>query len=279
MRRSELISQFERLGVRKGGVLLVHMSYRATRPIEGGPVGLIDALKSALGPDGTLVMPSWTSSDEEPFDPRATPASEDLGAVADIFWRLPGVLRSDHAFAMAALGPDAAVITADPLPLPPHIPESPVGRVHDLDGQVLLLGVEHSENTTLHLAEILAGVPYRVAKHCWVMKDGRAARVEYGENDHCCLRFALAENWLRARGLQSEGRVGHAHARLARSRDIVAVARDHLTCDPLIFLHALDAGCDECDAARASVATNNWSAFIPHGSANSSVTARRRRTT
>src|SRR5688572_10855896 len=42
--------------------LLVHTSFRAVRPIEGGPLGLIEALRAALGSDGTLVLPSWTGN-------------------------------------------------------------------------------------------------------------------------------------------------------------------------------------------------------------------------
>ncbi len=250
----EVAAQLRALGVEEGGTLLVHTSFRAVRPVEGGPRGLIRAIRDALGPRGTLVMPSWTGDDEAVFDPRTTPASPDLGVVADTFWRLRGVARSDHPFALAAAGPLAERVTADPLPLPPHAPESPVGRVHDLDGQVLLLGVGHDADTTLHLAELLGGVPYRVPRHVTVLRGGRPARVEYGENDHCCERFALADGWLRARGLQREGRVGHAAARLARSRDVVAVALEHLARDPLVFLHPADARCEECDAARASAA-------------------------
>lgn len=252
--RAEVTDQLRALGVREGGVLLVHTSFRATRPIEGGPLGLIEALRDAVGPEGTLVMPSWPRDDDEPFDPMITPSSPSLGVVAETFRRLPGVRRSEHFHAFAAVGPKAREITSDPLPLPPHIPESPVGRVHGLDGDVLLIGVGHDADTTLHLAELLAGVPYRVPKHCTVLQDGRPVRVDYGENDHCCLRFALADGWLRARALQAEGRVGHAHARLARARDIVAVAMEHLERDPLLFLHPPGAGCSECDAARSSIA-------------------------
>jgi aminoglycoside N3'-acetyltransferase len=139
------------------------------------------------------------------------------------------------------------------LPLPPHGRESPAGRVFDHDGQVLLLGVGHDANTTLHLAEVMAGAPYGLPKHGTVMQGGCPVRVDYLENDHCCERFALADDWLRSRGMQAEGRVGAANARLARSRDIVAVALEHLAQDRLIFLHPPDAGCAECDAARASI--------------------------
>ncbi|MFC4307853.1 AAC(3)-IV family aminoglycoside N-acetyltransferase [Steroidobacter flavus] len=249
----ETADQLRRLGVTRGGVLLVHTSFRAVRPIERGPLGLIDALCDVLGPEGTLVMPSWTELDDEPFDARTTPSAKDLGVVAQTFWRLPGVRRSDHFHAFAALGPQAEVITADPLPLPPHIPASPVGRVHDLDGQVLLLGVGHDANTTLHLAELIAGVPYRTPSYCTVLEHGRPTRIDYGENNHCCVRFALADDWLRARQLQAEGRVGQAHARLVRSRDLVSVALEYLSRDPLLFLHPVGAGCEECDEARQTV--------------------------
>ena len=251
--KAAVTEQLRALGVKAGGVLLVHTSFRAVRPIEGGPLGLIEALRETLGPNGTLVMPSMTDDDDAPFDPATSRSAPDLGVVADTFWRLPGVARSNHPSAFAAIGQHAAAITADPLPIPPHIAASPVGRVHDLDGQVLLLGCGHSENTTLHLAEILAGVPYRVPKHCTVLGDGRPVRIGYGENDHCCERFARADDWLRSRRLQAEGRVGHADARLARAQDIVNVAVESLTRDPLLFLHAASAGCDQCDAARASV--------------------------
>jgi aminoglycoside N3'-acetyltransferase len=49
-----------------------------------------------------------------------------------------------------------------------------------------------------------------------------------------------------------EGRVGRAHARLAKSRDIVAAALENLSRDPLLFLHPISAGCEECAEARQS---------------------------
>lgn len=247
----ELISQLLALGVEPGGVLVVHTSFSRVAPVEGGPEGLIDALRVALGPEGTLVMPSMSDDDEHPFDPAATPCLG-MGVVADTFWRLPGVLRSDSPHAFAAQGPAAALITA-PHPLDvPHGPDSPPGRVLDLDGQVLLLGVSHDSSTTIHVAEALAGVRYRRPQHCTILRDGKPVRFEYVETDHCCERFDLVGGWLESEGLQRRGTVGHAEARLARSRDIVRLAVARLREDETVFLHPF--GVDvECDEARASL--------------------------
>lgn len=248
-----VVSQLERLGVPRGGVLLVHSSFSATGPIAGGPTGLIAALTAALGPDGTLVMPSWTGDDDSPFSPHTTPPAAELGILPGTFWRLPGVRRSAHLFAFAALGPEAEAITADPLILPPHQLGSPLGRVLKRDGLIVLLGVGQDANTMIHLAEILGGAPYRRWKHCTVLADGKPRRIDYGENDHCCQRFDFADEWLRAGGALHEGPVGHGHARLMRASDLVEPVRARLEADPLIFLHGPGEGCYECDDARASL--------------------------
>lgn len=253
LRVDELEAQLRALGVRPGGVLLVHTSFRAVRPVEGGPEGLIAALCAALGPQGTLVMPTMTDG-ETVFDPRSTPTSE-MGIVAELFFRQPGVLRSTHpGGSFAAAGPLAERICA-PQPLsPPHGVDSPPGRVFELGGQVLLLGVTHGESTTLHVAESVAGVPYSIEHPCVVEIDGVARRVMIAETDHCCRGFVRMDAWLDARGLQREGPVGYARAKLAESRDVVSVAVERLREDPLVFLCAPSERCDECDRARETVA-------------------------
>jgi len=251
--RSLLIRQLCELGVEAGGVLLVHSSFSKIAPVEVGPRGLIEALLAALGERGTLVMPSMADDDDTPFDRRSMPCRT-VGIVADTFWRMPGVLRSDSPHAFAAIGPHAERIT---LPHPvdvPHGLDSPPGRVYELGGQVLLLGVAHDADTTIHVAENIAGVRYRQPKHATVMREGRLTRYEYGETDHCCENFRLLDAWLEAEGRQRRGRVGNAEARLARSRDIVAAALERLRGNETVFLHA-SGSCGECDAARTGAVT------------------------
>ena len=106
-----LVRELIELGVRPGGILLVNTSFSNVKPVEGGPEGLILALRTALGAEGTLVMPSMSYDDDHPFDKTAGPCPE-MGVVADTFWRLPGVMRSDNNHAFAAVGPLAATILA-----------------------------------------------------------------------------------------------------------------------------------------------------------------------
>jgi aminoglycoside 3-N-acetyltransferase len=199
------------------------------------------------------VMPSMSYDDDHPFDKRRSPCPE-MGVVADTFWRLPGVMRSDNNHAFAAAGPLAETILA-PHPVDvPHGLDSPVGRVYELDGQVLLLGVGHDSNTTIHLAENLAEVRYRREKYITLLRDGKPVRFDYREVDHCCQNFALVDGWLEERKLQRHGKVGHAEARLMRSPDVVSAVTERLRENETIFLHPPGVD-EECDDARASLAT------------------------
>jgi aminoglycoside 3-N-acetyltransferase len=247
----EISEQLLRLGVERGGVLLVHSSFRAVRPVENGPLGLVAALCNAVGDAGTLVMPTMTDG-ETPFDPRTTPTHA-MGIVPELFFRQPGVLRSTHPGAsFAARGPDAERICA-PQPLsPPHGMDSPAGRVVELDGHVLLLGVTFSECTVLHVAESVAGVAYSVSHPCIVDVGGRYEKTLIAETDHCCRGFSVMRSVLAARGLLREGKIGNADAMLCRARDVLGLAVERLREAPLGFLCPPDERCDDCDEARRS---------------------------
>jgi aminoglycoside 3-N-acetyltransferase len=250
---TKLTEQLIDIGVERGGILLVHTSFSKVAPVQDGPRGLIAALQAVIGPNGTLAMPSMTDDDDHPFDPRRTDC-RGMGVVADTFWRIPDVLRSNSPHAFAAIGPKAAEITKDhPVDIP-HGLDSPVGRIFKLDGQVLLLGVGHDANTTIHLAENLAGVRYRRAKYMTILRDGQPARYDFSEIDHCCQNFDLMDVWLDAAGRQIRSTIGNAEARLANSREIVAEALNRLRDNETVFLHP--AGIDsECDEARMSIET------------------------
>lgn len=248
----DIHDQLAALGVRPGMVLLVHSAFSRIKPIDGGPRGLIAALEAYLGPNGTLVMPSMSYDDEHIFDPATTPCVEEVGIVPDTFWRLPHVWRGANMHAFAASGIHAAHITA-PSPLTvPHGLDSPVGRVYELGGYVLLLGVGHSANTTIHLAENLAGVRYHLPARAMILEDGTPIWIDFTEVNHCCKNFQKMDAWLDERGLQRKGKIGNANARLIASKGIVETALEHLRQEETVFLHPPGVD-EECDEARASM--------------------------
>ncbi|MBO1335095.1 aminoglycoside N(3)-acetyltransferase [Streptomyces sp. VRA16 Mangrove soil] len=163
------------LGVRRGGVLLVHAALGGTG-LDAGAVR--DALLDALGPGGTLVVPAFTPensdtstahlkrvahlspaeqdafrADMAPFDARRTPCPE-MGALAECVRATPGAVRSTHPqTSFAALGTRAARLMAGH-GLDCHLGErSPLAKLYAVDAQVLLLRAPFGSCTAFHLAE------------------------------------------------------------------------------------------------------------------------------
>ena len=169
------------LRVRPGMVLLVHSSLSALGWICGGAVAVIQALLETVGPEGSLAMPAYSGGMTDPknwqhppvpedwkdtirketpaFDPLRTP-TRGMGAIAETFRTWPGVVRSNHPHcSFAAWGPHARKIV-EGHQLENGLGEgSPLARIYELDGWVLLLGVGFANNTSIHLAEYRSSYP------------------------------------------------------------------------------------------------------------------------
>jgi aminoglycoside N3'-acetyltransferase len=61
--------------------MMVHASLRAIGPVDGGASGVIEAVRAALGPDGTMLMIIAANAGEA-FDRLSTPADPDIGVLA-----------------------------------------------------------------------------------------------------------------------------------------------------------------------------------------------------
>jgi len=152
------------VGVRPGGVLLVHSSLSSLGPVPGGAKTVVQGLLEALGPDGTLLMPALSYArvtPEQPlFDVRLTPSN--IGALPEYFRTRPGTLRSIHpTHSVCAVGRLAAEL------LDRHIedrtpcgPRSPVRLLPEYDGQILMLGCGLRPNTSMHAVEEMVVPPY-----------------------------------------------------------------------------------------------------------------------
>jgi aminoglycoside 3-N-acetyltransferase len=152
-----------RLGVRPGGVLLVHVGFSPELGFTGTPVELIAALRGLLGSEGTLCMMSMpftgqtaeaylTSPEHRPFHVRRTMSK--VGIVTEVFRRMPGVRRLLHpTHPVCALGPAAEALCADVPDLSPFGPNGFFARLVEHDAQMLLLGVGFRRLTFEHYLE------------------------------------------------------------------------------------------------------------------------------
>ncbi len=64
--RKAITEAIRKLGVQTGDLLMVHASLKAIGPVEGGAETVVAALRSAVGPTGTVM--GYASWDRSPYE-------------------------------------------------------------------------------------------------------------------------------------------------------------------------------------------------------------------
>jgi len=252
--RESLARDLRALGLGAGDIVMLHVSYRAVRPVEGGPDALIDAVLDTVGPDGGIVMfVSWAQSPYDAFaagglseeERRAWPAFDPQkadvrpthgGAVGACLAQRPGAFRSRNPD-RSLLGLGAAVPLLDRQPFDHGFgPGSPLQALYERGAKTLNLGAPLYTTTILHYAEYLAKVPNKQTVHYEVplLADGRKVWRPTAQMNRDAFVPAAAdlepdylEQVIRAyldTGRPAEGRVGSARACLFEMSDLVPFA-------------------------------------------------------
>jgi aminoglycoside 3-N-acetyltransferase len=245
---TSLTADLRTSGIEPGCVVIVHSSLSAIGWVAGGAQAVVEALLAAVGPEGTVVMATQSGHLTDPghwenppvpaewvpiirdampaYDPQLTP-TRGVGQVVECFRGHPEARRSPHpTLSFAAVGPHAEAIAAEQ-PLAPSLGDpSPLGRLYELDALVLLIGVDHDANTSLHLAEHRAeipGAPVQVEGVAMTV-DGERRWVQYQDLAHDTDDFVALGVDFAATGGERRGRVGQADTRLCRQRALVDFA-------------------------------------------------------
>ncbi|MGB3027841.1 aminoglycoside 3-N-acetyltransferase [Paradevosia shaoguanensis] len=255
--RRSLANDMSALGITPGDVLMAHAALSRIGRVLGGPDAVIGALRDALGPEGTLMVytdwngdfddlrdadgdvPEAIRPDITPFDPLTSRAIRDNGTLPEFVRTTPGALRSGNPGAScAAIGTRAQWLVADHALQYGYGEQSPLGKLVEADGKVLLLGSPLDTLTLLHHAEHLAGIAGKriLRKRDPLLEDGRVVWrwiEEFDTGDP--IVEGLAEDYFAtivseflATGKGKRGTIGAAPSVLVQAREIVPFAVDWL---------------------------------------------------
>ncbi|MBB5984003.1 AAC(3) family N-acetyltransferase [Kribbella solani] len=246
--------------------MIVHSSLSSFGHVDGGADAVVDAL---LATCGTLLLPGATShatrvpappdlvrennaspnvSDWASFDAalaeaadfhRDLPINRNLGVIPETLRRTRQHVRSWHPwFSYIAAGAGADDLIAQQRL---DWPLGPIEALTELGGQVLLLGVSHTTNTTIHLGEQLLGRArfYRYAKAA------PGVWMELPNIPGASHRFDDIEPHLRSSTRRVS--IGACTASLVSVADVLAVTRHLIEASPSALL------CDDpaCQCAAA----------------------------
>ena len=231
--KSDLLSQLEALRIPRDRVVLMHSSLRLIGQIEGGAKTLLDALIEYFTAEGGLFcVPThtWANLSKDIVldvcDPHTC-----LGAFSDFALADGRGVRSENpTHSMVVFGDlekAEAFVEGEIDVISGTAPESCYGKIYQMGGYVLLVGVSHARNTYLHAVDEMLGVPNRLTDGTREVKIKRAS----GEvvtrcirGHHCSFtndisaRFPQFETAFRYHGAITDGRLGDAPVQACDAR-------------------------------------------------------------
>lgn len=241
----QLVTAFESMGINRSKPVIAHASLSAFGEISGGAETLLGAMLAVCG---GVMMPTFTYKTivTPPVGPQnngmeyATqqdlnqmaeffrpdmPADSLMGRLAETLRRHPRARRSSHpilSFAGIQVEKALAAQTLDD-------PLRPIQVLAEQGGSVLLLGVDHTSNTSLHMAEKLAGRKQFVR---WALTPGGVVE---------CPGFpGSSEGFMEAarhlRGITRQAWVGKAALQTIPIAEMAEIIKKLIEKNPLIML-------------------------------------------
>lgn len=246
-----------KLGLNKS-LVIAHASLRSFGPIEGGADTMLNALLDSVR---GIIMPAFTY--KTMLNPEVGPphngitygSQKDLNKMAEQFHSdmpvdpsmgmLPEVLRK-HPKAKRSMHPiqSFAGIRADAILNTQTIynPLAPIGSLADSDGWVLLLGVDHRVNTSIHYAEKLGG---RLQFIRWALLQDRVVECPGfpGDSEGFNAIAPAVEKYTR------RVEIGDALVQAIHLKSLINVVLEKITQNPYALLCGRP-DCERCNALR-----------------------------
>lgn len=256
----EILTGLKKLEIDPDRPVIVHASLSAFGEVRGGAEGLLGALMAAFRPVmvpvftyKTMVIPEDGPEENgiiygsgrdlnrmaEIFTPDM-PADPTMGITAETLRRHPAAGRSRHPILSFAGVQVESILARQGL----DEPLGPIAGLQDRGGWVLLLGVDHTVNTSLHYAEKLAGRKQFIR---WALTPDGV--VECPGFPGCSDGFEAAAPHLERITRRAE--IGSAEVRALPLNEMTAIITSLLQDDPLALLCSRP-DCERCSTVRAT---------------------------
>ena len=231
--KSDLLAQLSALRLPRDRVVLMHSSLRLVGKVEGGAQTLLDALIEYFTANGGLFcVPThtWANLDKD-IVLDVGDAHTCLGAFSDFALADGRGVRSEnptHSMVVFGDRAKAEAFVAGEIDVPSGTaPESCYGKIYQMGGYVLLVGVSHARNTYLHAVDEMLGVPNRLTDQTREVKIKRASGeivTRQIRGHHCSFtpdssaRFPQFETAFRYHGAITDGFLGSAPVQVCDAR-------------------------------------------------------------
>ena len=232
--------QLAELGLCEGDTVMVHSSMKALQTART-PEEIIDDIQTALGEEGTLLMPALTYENvtrENPvFDSETTEPC--IGLLPRTFLRMPGVVRSvNPTHSVCARGKLAHTLTVghamDNTAVGPH---SPFMLLPKFGGKLLFIGEILESCTFMHGIENIVKPPYiRQPLTPTVYTVNGEQREYFGSDDFGWGSEFQRIEWLLEYPDIRKGKLGEATAFLIDARALLAAALLKMSAEPYAFV-------------------------------------------
>jgi len=243
--KERLIEDLRKIGMKEGDTIAVSLSFKSIGYVRGGPNAFIDALLEAIGPDGTIMMNTYTRTFHPSkiatrkidyiFDYKKTPAV--TGIIPETLRNRKDSIRSRHpTCSVVAIGKLAKYLTKDHEEnSSPYMPYSKLAKVN---GKVLCIGIDDNAVAIRHEAQYLAGlfniVPFKEAVK--FMDRNGIVRIFTWNTRQCVDRLPEFLPILRTMGFVKDARIGMANSILFPAKEFLEIISKMLKKDPTLNL-------------------------------------------
>ena len=245
-----IVQALRDVGLTTRDLVVVHSSLSSFGYVQGGPGAVVDAVLEVIGPEGTVVFPTFTGS----WTKDLKPSIDDLiytGVITKTARKRDDFVKSFHPlYAICAKGPLARELCDfNDRYMFPAARHKFLHVMSERGGKVLLLGVDHDSNSSVHLVEEFGDLEYKIQdKTHWSLtvdefmsipperqKEARHAH-SGGDLDYSTVaRFNRIEKHLKRADVIRFGKVGNADIRLMRIADLVRVGLEAVRKDPWLL--------------------------------------------